>query len=129
MHFFGDLLACFGIRTGRRPTLPIEADMERRGREIAEEMKTTRLCHGGMKYRCEKCGRTGWMLLEVGLEQPGLGHKPVPFTIQCPHCRGWARDVSGLVRNPFGEIRPIPEDACYFENRAGIEHGVPVFGA
>lgn len=84
------------------------------------------LVHGGMKYGCERCGFTWWMLIEKGLEEFGEDHKPVPFTIGCPICSGFARDISGLVKFPEGGYKELPAGAPYFANINGYDCGVPV---
>ena len=87
------------------------------------------LVHGAMKYGCEKCGLTWWMFLEKGLEEHGENHKPVPFTIQCPLCRGFARDISGMVKFPDGGYRELPAGEAYFANVEGKDCGVAVTDA
>lgn len=84
------------------------------------------LVHGAMKYGCEKCGFTWWMFLEKGLEEFGEDHKPVPFTIQCPLCGGFARDISGTCKFPDGGYRELPQGEAYFANVEGSDCGVPM---
>lgn len=66
--------------------------------------KTTKL-HGGMKFKCDKCGKSWWMFLEIGVEdrgRNGKAHQPCPSTIPC-ECGGTALDVSGYL--PLDEIK------------------------
>ena len=86
------------------------------------------LVHGAMKYACEKCGLSWWMFLEKGLEEFGENHKPVPFTIQCPVCHGFAHDVSGICKTKDGCYVVLPEGESYFKNEPSSDCGVPVFG-
>ena len=81
--------------------------------------------HGGMKYKCEACGKEWWMMLEKGLEEPGPDHKPVPFIIMCPRCGGPAHDISGLVKLPKEEI--LPYGVSYFSNSKKSDCGKPVY--
>lgn len=62
--------------------------------------------HGGMKYRCEDCGKEWFMGLEIGVEdrgEHGRPHQPCPFCIPC-ECGGMAMDISGYL--PLPDIRP-----------------------
>lgn len=70
--------------------------------------------HGAMKYRCEKCGKEWWMLLEVGVEdhgKHGRPHQPCPFMILCD-CGGFAQDISSYV--PLPEVRELRPRMRYF---------------
>lgn len=85
------------------------------------------LIHGRMIYRCESCGKSWPMYLEKGIEEFGENHKPSPFTIGCPHCGGWASDVSGIQKVPGGGYVPLPGGYRYFANREDRDCGVPDF--
>lgn len=87
------------------------------------------LVHGAMKYGCEKCGFTWWMFLEKGLEEFGEDHKPVPFTISCPLCGGFAHDISGIWKFPDGGYEELLAGESYFANVDGLDCGVPVTDA
>lgn len=69
--------------------------------------------HGGMKYKCESCGKSWFMALEIGVEDGNHGRKrqPCPFMIKCT-CGGWAHDISGYVLLP--SVRPLPPGMRYF---------------
>lgn len=72
------------------------------------------LVHGGMKYRCEKCGKSWFMNLEIGVEDHGTNgrpHQPSPFMIICD-CGGWAQDISGYI--PLPEQMPLLPGMRYF---------------
>lgn len=72
------------------------------------------LVHGGMKYRCESCGKAWFMSLEIGVEdfgKHGRPHQPAPFIIQCD-CGGRARDISGYL--PLPTVRPLFSGLRYF---------------
>lgn len=72
------------------------------------------LVHGAMKYRCEKCGKEWWMLLENGVEdfgKHGRPHQPCPFMIRCD-CGGFAQDISGYV--PLSDEREMRPGMRYF---------------
>lgn len=83
---------------------------------------------GAMKYGCENCGLSWWMFLEKGLEEFGENHKPVPFTIECPVCHGFARDISGICKIGGDEYAELPTGESYFKNDPAHDCGVPVFG-
>jgi hypothetical protein len=86
------------------------------------------LVHGAMKYYCKDCGKSWWMFLEKGLEEPGENHKPVPFIIRCK-CGGFARDVSGIIKishTKKGEYTDLPKGASYFKNDKKYDCGKPV---
>ncbi len=87
------------------------------------------LVHGAMKYVCEKCGLAWWMFLEKGLEEFGENHKPVPFTISCPFCGGFANDVSGICKFSDGGYRELPSGEAYFANVDDHDCGIPVTDA
>ncbi|WP_027399840.1 hypothetical protein [Anaerovorax odorimutans] len=83
-----------------------------------KQSKTVRedniMVHGGMKYKCESCGKEWFMSLEIGVEDWGKNvraHQPCPFTILC-ECGGFARDISGYI--PFPDIRPLLPGMRYF---------------
>lgn len=72
------------------------------------------LVHGGMKYRCKKCGKEWFMNLEIGVEDNGDNgrtHQPCPFVIPC-ECGGWANDISGYL--PLPSVRLILPGMKYF---------------
>lgn len=72
------------------------------------------LVHGGMKYRCKKCGKEWFMNLEIGVEdngENGRARQPCPFAIPC-ECGGWANDISGYL--PLPSVRPILPGMKYF---------------
>lgn len=72
------------------------------------------LVHGGMKYRCESCGKSWFMSLEIGVEdfgKHGRPHQPAPFIIKCD-CGGLAQDISGYL--PFPAVRPLLPGLRYF---------------
>lgn len=86
------------------------------------------LVHGAMKYACENCGLSWWMFLEKGLEEHGENHKPVPFTIQCPVCNGFANDISGICKMQADEYSVLPFGESYFKNDKSHDCGIPVYG-
>lgn len=98
--------------------------------KLIEPPKTVKapLVHGAMMYACEKCGFSWWMFLEKGLEEFGENHKPVPFTIQCPVCHGFAHDISGICKIKDGGYAVLPYGESYFKNEPSKDCGVPVFG-
>lgn len=67
------------------------------------------------------------MYLEKGIEEFGENHKPSPFMIICPHCGGWAMDISGIQKVPGGGYVPLPEGYSYFADLESRDCGVPVF--
>lgn len=88
---------------------------------INEEKKV--LVHGGMKYRCESCGKSWFMNLEVGVEdfgKHGRPHQPAPFMIPCD-CGGFAQDISGYI--PLPDVRPLLSGMQYFAyDKSGKEN-------
>lgn len=85
-----------------------------------------------MKYRCEKCGETRYMLLEAGLEEHSIpGRKPVPFVIECPKCFGlmchvdWQEDRKFLLTNEYILGRDIGENL--FVDISGADCGLPIY--
>lgn len=90
------------------------------------------LVHGGIKYRCQKCGKSRFVLLEIGVEDHGKNgrpHQPCPFITKCPECGGKAMDVSGYL--PFPSVRPLLQGMAYFAyDDSGKESacGKPVYG-
>ncbi len=85
------------------------------------------IVYGKMIYRCEECGKSWPMYLEKGIEEFGENHKLSPITIICPHCGGWAMDVSGIIKLPYEAYLPISDEIGYFANVEGKDCGVPVF--
>lgn len=72
------------------------------------------LVHGGMKYRCEKCGHERFICLEIGVEDQGKNgrpHQPCPFVIACG-CGGMAHDISGYI--PLPDVRPLLPGMAFF---------------
>lgn len=72
------------------------------------------LVHGGMKYKCQSCGKEWFMNLEIGVEdfgENGRPHQPCPFCIMC-ECGGFAHDISGLL--PLPDVRPLFPGMKYF---------------
>ena len=70
-----------------------------------------------MHYQCKDCGEMRLVWLELGLEEHGEDHKPVPFSILCPECNGthmyhvdWDADIE--LEKP----REIMEDEDRFTN-------------
>ena len=86
------------------------------------------IIHGGMKYRCDKCGEEWFMNLELGVEDFGVNgreHQPCPYVISC-ECGGFARDISGYI--PLPEKRPIMPGMAYFaydKSRKSDACGIP----
>lgn len=93
---------------------------------------TETLVHGGMKYRCEKCGESWFMQLEIGVEDHGKNgkpHQPCPFIIKCPKCGGTAMDISGYL--PLPNVRLLFEGMPYFAyDGSGADGacGKPIYG-
>lgn len=87
--------------------------------------------HGFMKYKCEQCNKEWNMWLEKGIEDrkeyknTGI-HKPSPFVISCPFCKGYAKDISGYI--PITDYRPLVPHMHRFENHSDSDCGVAVFG-
>ena len=78
--------------------------------------ETPIMVHGGMKYRCQSCGKEWFMCLEIGVEdwgKNGRKHQPCPFFIMC-ECGELACDISGIIS--FGEepLRPLLPGMRYF---------------
>ena len=71
------------------------------------------IVYGKMIYRCEECGKSWPMYLEKGIEEFGENHKLSPITIICPHCGGWAMDVSGIIKLPYEAYLPISDEIGY----------------
>ena len=94
--------------------------------ESGERRETAPLIHGRMLYRCECCGESWFMYLEKGIEEFGENHKPSPFMIACPHCGGFASDVSGIQKAPGGGYVPLPGGCRYFANMEDRDCGVPM---
>lgn len=80
-----------------------------------------------MIYQCEHCGCTFMMWLQIGLEEHGENHKPVPYTIGCPKCRHFARHVYWDLDEYLSESMPITREMNYFANRKDCDCGVPVY--
>lgn len=94
--------------------------------ENGGQRTTAPLVHGRMLYRCECCGESWFMYLEKGIEEFGENHKPSPFMIACPHCGGFASDVSGIQKAPGGGYVPLPGGCRYFANLEDRDCGVPM---
>ena len=84
--------------------------------------------HGAIKYACENCGLSWLMFLEKGIEEHGENHKPVPFSIQCPVCNGFAHDISGICKIAADEYIELPYGESYFKNDPSHDCGIPVYG-
>jgi DNA-directed RNA polymerase subunit RPC12/RpoP len=91
------------------------------------------MVHGAMWYKCSECGKKWRMWLEKGLEdkiqdkfEPDK-HKPVPFTIKCPHCsNGLAQHVDWYDDVHMGCYRPIADHMSYFKNDSSSDCGIPI---
>jgi hypothetical protein len=93
-----------------------------------------RMIHGGMKYKCNKCGKIIYMKLEVGVEGKSreVNLMPCPFMIKCP-CGGdsehtdWHEDF--FLSSPL----PLEKYMSFFMlDRIGLKkknpraHGIPI---
>ena len=80
-----------------------------------------------MMYRCKDCDWHGIIFLENTLERHnGDKHKPVPFGVICPKCKGHhCYDVSFLRELP--EERQLKPNKNYFKDDKGHDCGVPVW--
>lgn len=94
--------------------------------ENSERRETAPLVHGRMVYHCECCGESWFMYLEKGIEEFGENHKPSPFVMACPHCGGWASDVSGIQKASGGGYVPLLGGCRYFANLEDRDCGVPM---
>ena len=79
-----------------------------------------------MIYECEDCGYMTRMFLEDTLERHnGDKHKPVPFMIRCPKCKGFhCRDISFLRELPE-PVRRKPS-WNYFKDDEKYDCGTPI---
>lgn len=77
---------------------------------------------GYMIYGCKDCNKGFTMYLEEGLEN---GEKPVPFSIQCPFCKGHSCYDVGFKKYPFGPKKYDVHNKPYFANIEGDECGKP----
>ena len=74
------------------------------------------MVHGGMKYRCQNCGKEWYMFLEIGVEdfgKNGRNQQPCPFFIMCD-CGELACDISGIISFGEGQLRPLLPGMRYF---------------
>ena len=98
--------------------------------KIEEEMGIT-LVHGAMTYKCEECGKSWKMWLEVGVE----GREkimPCPFMIRCK-CGGTAVHIDWQNDIWLPEPRPLGENMNYFKlDKKGLKKkdsnacGIPI---
>lgn len=85
------------------------------------------IIHGGMKYRCSKCGSSWFMNLEIGVEDRGRNgrpHQPCPFIISC-ECGGTAHDVSGYIPHKSRPIEPGMRYFAYDNSGNEMACGIP----
>lgn len=77
-----------------------------------------------MIYVCDDCGSQFEIFIESTLERHnGEKHKPVPFMIQCPICKGFhCYDRSFLIELP--EERPVLTGESYFADEKKYDCGV-----
>ncbi len=82
---------------------------------------------GYMVYGCNECGQGFKMYLEVGLEVVGDGanHKPVPFAIQCPFCKGFNCHDVAFQRFPVTP-KKSPKGLPFFANVRDEDCGKPM---
>lgn len=105
----------------------IKRGLKRHHRYNTVEYSNEILVHGRLVYECERCGRRWSMYLEKGIEEPGENHKPSPFVIPCPNCKGLAKDISGIIGFAGGGYYPLPAGESYFANKQDFDCGVPIF--
>ena len=86
-----------------------------------------RMTRKAMLYQCETCENTWRMWLEVGLEEGGDTHKPVPYGIPCKYCGGLAVHIDWHKDINLESAIPIFSGLDYFANRADRDCGVPVY--
>ena len=90
-----------------------------------EHNSTKGMTKQAMWYECRDCGKRWRMWLELGLEEHGDNHKPVPFTVRCK-CGGTAYHVDWKDDLILDSPRPILEQMNYFANKLDSDCGVPV---
>lgn len=90
-----------------------------------ENKSTKQMAKQAMWYECRDCGKRWRMWLELGLEEHGENHKPVPFIVRCK-CGGTACHVDWKDDLILDSPRPILEQMSYFANRLDSDCGVPV---
>lgn len=80
-----------------------------------------------MMYACKDCDWHGIIFLENTLERHnGDKHKPVPFGVICPKCKGYhCYDVSFLRELP--KERPLKARENYFKDDKHHDCGVPIW--
>jgi hypothetical protein len=92
---------------------------------ILKQPSTPLLTRMVMLYKCESCKKMWEMWLQVGLEEGGENHKPVPYCIGCK-CGGVAKHVlwhmDKVLENPI----PIEKNMNYFENNPNSNCGIPI---
>lgn len=98
--------------------------------KIEKEMKIT-LVHGAMTYKCEECGKSWKMWLEVGVEGRDK-IMPCPFIIRCK-CGGTAVHIDFQNDIWLPEPRPLADNMSYFKlDREGLKKkdsracGIPI---
>ena len=96
--------------------------MSNKLRQMKKHTKETKM---KMIYECEKCGKSWGMWLQIGLEEHGENHKPVPYVIMCK-CGGFARHVRWNEDIHLSESIPITQDMNYFANVPDMDCGKPV---
>lgn len=97
---------------------------------IEEEMQIT-LVHGAMTYKCEECGKSWRMWLEVGVEGKDK-IMPCPFTIRCK-CGGTAAHINWQNDIWLPQPMPLGENMSYFKlDKKGLKKkdsnacGIPI---
>ena len=81
---------------------------------------------GYMIYGCNDCGKGFKMYLETGLEGKDPNRKPVPFSIQCPFCKGFSCYDVGFRKFPIDPPIKLTKKMPYFANIDGDECGKPM---
>lgn len=78
-------------------------------------LKELPIVWGYFMYKCNRCGRTWRMQLEIGVEdhgENGRSSQPSPFIITC-ECGGLAQDDSFHITR-YDAPRPAAENSRYF---------------
>ena len=78
-----------------------------------------------MLYQCESCGEIWTMWLQIGLEEGGKNHKPVPYCIRCK-CGGVAKHILWHRDKVLEKPIRIEEDMHYFKNVPNSDCGIPI---
>lgn len=74
------------------------------------------MMHGGLRYKCSKCGEGWTMWLENGVEDHGKygrPHQPCPIVIKCD-CNGMAQHVDWHADITLSNPVPIKDGMRYF---------------